>query len=98
MKGTPSERDVLIVTDPQRDFCPGGALAAPDGDAVMPAINRLAPFRACRHHAGLAPAGAYVLRQRPSRPKALRDDRGGLRPADLVAGSLRPAHGGRRAF
>ena len=42
MKGTPSERDVLIVTDPQRDFCPGGALAAPDGDAVMPAINRLA--------------------------------------------------------
>jgi len=42
MKGTPSERDVLIVTDPQRDFCPGGALAVPDGDAVMPAINRLA--------------------------------------------------------
>src|SRR3989440_7249677 len=42
MKGTPSDRDVLIVTDPQRDFCPGGALAAPDGDAVMPAINRLA--------------------------------------------------------
>src|SRR5438552_16774306 len=41
MKGTPSERDVLIVTDPQRDFCLGGALAAPDGDAVMPAINRL---------------------------------------------------------
>src|SRR5437764_2155470 len=42
MKGTPSERDVLIVTDPQRDFCPGGALAAPEGDAVMPAINHLA--------------------------------------------------------
>src|SRR5947208_8471895 len=42
MKGSPGERDVLIVTDPQRDFCPGGALAAPGGDAVMPAINRLA--------------------------------------------------------
>ena len=54
-----------------------------------------APFRACRHHAGLAPAGAYVLRERPSRPKALRDDRGGLRPADLVAGSLRAEHIGR---
>jgi len=42
MRGDPTERDVLIVTDPQRDFCPGGALAVPDGDAIMPAINRLA--------------------------------------------------------
>jgi nicotinamidase/pyrazinamidase len=42
MRGEPTERDVLIVTDPQRDFCPGGALAVPDGDAIMPAINRLA--------------------------------------------------------
>src|SRR3984893_9507761 len=37
-----TERDVLIVTDPQRDFCPGGALAVPEGDAIMPLINRLA--------------------------------------------------------
>jgi len=42
MRGDPTERDILIVTDPQRDFCPGGALAVPDGDAIMPAINRLA--------------------------------------------------------
>ena len=42
MRGEPTERDVLIVTDPQRDFCPGGALAVPEGDAIMPAINRLA--------------------------------------------------------
>ena len=42
MKGEPGERDVLIVTDPQRDFCPGGALAVPEGDRIMPAINRLA--------------------------------------------------------
>ena len=42
MRGDPTERDVLIVTDPQRDFCPGGALAVPEGDAIMPAINRLA--------------------------------------------------------
>ena len=39
---TITERDVLIVTDPQRDFCPGGALAVPDGDAIIPAVNRLA--------------------------------------------------------
>jgi nicotinamidase/pyrazinamidase len=36
------ERDVLIVVDPQLDFCPGGALAVPRGDEIMPAINRLA--------------------------------------------------------
>ena len=30
----------LIVVDVQRDFCPGGALAAPGGDAIVPAINR----------------------------------------------------------
>src|SRR5260370_32158347 len=41
---TPSitERDVLIVTDPQLDFCPGGALAVPEGDQIMPLVNRLA--------------------------------------------------------
>jgi nicotinamidase/pyrazinamidase len=32
----------LIVVDVQNDFCPGGALAVSDGDAVVPAINRLA--------------------------------------------------------
>jgi nicotinamidase/pyrazinamidase len=37
-----TERDVLIVTDPQRDFCPGGALAVPEGDAIMPLVNRMA--------------------------------------------------------
>lgn len=35
-------RDVLVVIDVQNDFCPGGALAVPDGDAVVPLINRLA--------------------------------------------------------
>jgi nicotinamidase/pyrazinamidase len=42
MKGSATERGVLIVTDPQVDFCPGGALAVPEGDAIMPVINRLA--------------------------------------------------------
>lgn len=31
--------DVLIVTDVQNDFCPGGALAVPNGDQVVPVIN-----------------------------------------------------------
>jgi len=34
--------DVLIVIDVQNDFCPGGALAVPHGDEVVPIINRLA--------------------------------------------------------
>jgi nicotinamidase/pyrazinamidase len=33
--------DVLLVVDVQRDFLPGGALAVPEGDAVVAPINRL---------------------------------------------------------
>lgn len=36
--------DALIVVDVQNDFCPGGALAVPDGDQVVPVINRLMPL------------------------------------------------------
>ena len=35
--------DVLIVVDVQNDFCPGGALAVADGDAVIGVIHRIAP-------------------------------------------------------
>ncbi len=35
------DRDVLVIVDVQNDFCRGGALAVPEGDAVVPAINRL---------------------------------------------------------
>lgn len=31
----------LIVVDVQNDFCPGGALAVPEGDAVVTAVNAL---------------------------------------------------------
>lgn len=34
--------DAFIVVDVQNDFCPGGALAVPDGDAVIPVIHRIA--------------------------------------------------------
>jgi nicotinamidase/pyrazinamidase len=39
---SPDPRDVLLVIDVQNDFCPGGALAVPEGDAIIPAVNRLA--------------------------------------------------------
>ncbi|WP_085315794.1 bifunctional nicotinamidase/pyrazinamidase [Derxia lacustris] len=35
--------DALLVVDVQNCFCPGGALAVPEGDAVVPVINALAP-------------------------------------------------------
>jgi nicotinamidase/pyrazinamidase len=36
------QEDLLLVIDVQNDFCPGGALAVGEGDAVVPVINRLA--------------------------------------------------------
>ncbi len=32
----------LLIVDVQLDFCPGGALGVPDGDAVIPRANALA--------------------------------------------------------
>ena len=38
----------LVVVDVQNDFCPGGSLEVPDGDSVVPIINRVARrFAAC---------------------------------------------------
>jgi len=37
-----NDRDVLLVVDIQIDFCPGGALAVPGGDEIVPVVNRLA--------------------------------------------------------
>jgi nicotinamidase/pyrazinamidase len=35
-------QDVLLIIDVQNDFCPGGALAVADGDAVLEPIHRVA--------------------------------------------------------
>jgi len=34
-------RDALLVVDVQNDFCPGGALPVPQGDRVVPVLNRV---------------------------------------------------------
>ena len=34
------KRSALLVVDVQKDFCPGGALPVPDGDRVVPSLNR----------------------------------------------------------
>jgi nicotinamidase/pyrazinamidase len=31
----------LLIADVQNDFCPDGALAVPEGDAIVPTVNRL---------------------------------------------------------
>jgi len=36
----PGPGDALIVVDVQNDFLPGGSLAVPEGDAVVPVLNR----------------------------------------------------------
>jgi nicotinamidase/pyrazinamidase len=33
-------RAALLIVDVQKDFCPGGALPAPGGGAIVPALNR----------------------------------------------------------
>ena len=70
------ERAALIAIDVQNDFCPGGALAVADGDAVVPLINRVAGGSGCgsiprtgiRRTTGLSrPAIRARSRSRPPR-------------------------------
>ena len=36
------EHAALLLVDVQNDFCPGGALAVPEGDKVVPVLNKVA--------------------------------------------------------
>jgi nicotinamidase/pyrazinamidase len=40
----PGDLDVLVVTDVQNCFLPGGTLPVPEGDKIIPLINRLGPL------------------------------------------------------
>jgi len=37
-------KKALLIVDVQNDFCPGGALAVPEGDRVVPVLNRYIGF------------------------------------------------------
>lgn len=37
----------LLIVDVQNGFCPGGNLAVPEGDAVVPVINKLIDPHVC---------------------------------------------------
>lgn len=38
------KKNTLIMVDLQNDFCPGGRLAVPDADLIIPLVNELQPF------------------------------------------------------
>ncbi len=77
-----SRGDALIVVDVQKDFLPGGALAVPQGDRVVPVLNRyIEAFSA----AGLP---CFATRDwHPPRHCSFRE-RGGPWPPHAVAGSV----------
>src|SRR5262249_13167902 len=67
----------LIVVDVQNDFCPGGALAVPEGDAVVEPINAMAPDAPFVVATGVGPPadhGSFA-------------EQGGVWPVHCVAGT-----------
>src|SRR5512136_3191264 len=42
-------KPALLVVDVQNDFCPGGALGVPDGDRIVPRVNRTIELFERRH-------------------------------------------------
>lgn len=65
----------LIVIDVQQDFCPGGALAVSDGDAIVPGINAM-----------MAGAAAVVLTQdwHPAGHSSFASSHDGAAPYDMI--------------
>lgn len=72
-------KTALIVVDVQRDFCAGGALAVPDGDAVIPPINALIE----KFHSAGRPI--FLTRDWHPADHSSFADQGGLWPPHCVA-------------
>ena len=73
--------DAMVVVDVQRDFLPGGALAVPHGDEIVPVLNRY--IAAFREH------GLPVFATRDWHPQdhcSFRSQ-GGIRPPHCIAQS-----------
>jgi nicotinamidase/pyrazinamidase len=68
----------LLIVDAQNDFCPGGALAVPDGDAVIPVINK--------YVAAVSKKKIPIFASRDWHPKETKHfkEYGGLWPAHCV--------------
>lgn len=77
----PAPGDALLVVDVQNDFLPGGALGVPEGDRVVPVLNR--------YIARFAEAGLPVIATRDWHPPGHCSfaERGGPWPPHCVAGT-----------
>jgi nicotinamidase/pyrazinamidase len=81
----------LLIVDVQNDFCPGGALAVPDGDRVVEPLSQIAEY--------FAAAGVPVLASRDWHPPVTGHfkEYGGVWPAHCIQDSPGAAfHGGLR--
>lgn len=74
-------RTALLIVDVQNDFCSGGALAVPEGDDVVPVINRLVELARQRDWP--------VIASRDDHPAESRHfaDYGGTWPVHCVTGT-----------
>ena len=72
------DRTALLVVDVQNDFCHGGALAVPDGDRVVDALNQYIDYAVAR--------GVTVYASRDWHPAVTRHfkSQGGPWPAHCV--------------
>jgi nicotinamidase/pyrazinamidase len=79
--GSDRGRAALLVVDVQYDFLPGGALGVPDGDAILPRVNRAIDLFARR--------GLPVVATRDWHPAETRHFKsyGGAWPAHCVQGT-----------
>lgn len=76
-----ADGDALLIVDVQNDFCPGGALPVPEGDRIVPVLNRyLGEFR----RRGLP---VYASRDWHPRESAHFEAGGGPWPPHCVAGT-----------
>ena len=81
MKIRLNARDALIVVDVQVDFLPGGVLAVPDGDQVIPVLNQYIRLFSA------AEQPVYFTRDWHPANHASFCENGGLWPAHCVADS-----------
>lgn len=83
MSGTEAIRpgDALIIVDVQNDFLPGGSLAVPEGDRVVPVLNR---YIKIFHSRGLP---IYTTRDWHPADHCSFKAQGGIWPPHCVAGT-----------
>ena len=83
--------EALIIVDVQNDFCRGGALEVPDGDAVVAPINALAhsiPFVIATRDWHPPDHGSFAPQGGPWPVHCVRDTPGAQLRSDLDAGSI----------